>query len=115
MKQKIKRLNSLMKQLSETHQQSVVDFASYLVAQYPMDSILYEIVEPRPVQRPADETVVGAIKRLKQTYYMLDTDGLLNKASALMGQHMLQGREAESVIDDLQNLFESSYEEYRQQ
>jgi len=31
-----------------------------------------------------------------------------------MGQHILQGRAAESVIDDLQNLFESSYEDYRQ-
>lgn len=115
MKQKIARLDSLMKQLSATHQQSVIDFASYLVEQYPLESVNDEILEPQPVQRPADETVVGAIKRLKKTYYMLDTDGLLNKASALMGQHMLQGRESESVINDLQHLFESSYEDYRQQ
>ena len=115
MKQKIKRLNSLMKQLSETHQQSVVDFAGYLLGQYPQDSLINETLEPRPVSRPADESVVGAIKRLKQTCYMLDTDGLLNKASALMSQHMLQGSDAESVIDGLQNLFESSYEEYCRQ
>jgi hypothetical protein len=114
-KQKTKRLNALMKQLSESHQQSVVDFAGYLVEQYPLESAIIEILEPQPEQRPANETVVGAIKRLKKTYPMLDTDNLLNKASALMGQHILQGREAEPVIDDLQNLFESSYEEYRQQ
>jgi len=104
-----------MKQLSATHQQSVIDFASYLVERYPLELPADEILEPQPIQRPTDETVVGAIKRLKKTYYMLDTDGLLDKASALMSQHVLQGREAESVIDDLQHLFESSYEDYRQQ
>ena len=104
-----------MKQLSQTHQQSVVDFAAYLVEQYPQDSVSDQIYDPRPVERPDEETVVGAIKRLKQTYHMLDTDELLNQASDLMGQHILQGRAAESVIDDLQDLFESRYEEYRQQ
>jgi len=115
MKKIVKRLDSLMNQLSVTHQQSIIDFASYLVEQYSLKSVSDEILEPQPVQRPVDETVVCAIKRLKKTYYMLDTDGLLNKASALMGQHMLQGRAAKSVIDDLQHLFESSYEDYRQQ
>ena len=115
MKQRIDRLDSLMKQLSATHQQSVIDFTRFLVEQYRLESVSDEIPEPRSVKRPADETVVGAIKRLKKTYYMLNTDDLLNKASALMGQHILQGRESESVIDDLQHLFESSYENYRQQ
>jgi len=104
-----------MKQLSATHQQSVIDFARFLVEQYPQKSISSEILEPGKLGRPANETVVAGLKRLKKTYFMLDTDDLLNKASALMGQHILQGREAESVIDDLQHLFESSYEDYRQQ
>jgi len=104
-----------MGQLSEVHQQSVVDFAAYLVEQYPLDAVIGEILDPEPIERPAEETVVGAMKRLKKTYYMLNTDALLNKASALMGGHLLQGRPAASVIDDLQDLFESSYKEYRQQ
>jgi len=55
-----------MKQLSETHQQSVVDFTAYLVEQYPLDTIINEIHDPQPVERPAKETVVGATRSDRQ-------------------------------------------------
>ncbi len=104
-----------MNQLSPPHQQSVIDFASYLFYQYPSEPGERPVLEPQIIERPDDETVIGAIKRLKQTYHMLDTDKLLNRTSALMGQHLLQGREAHMVIDELEALFQTSYEEYRQQ
>lgn len=102
-----------MAQLPLSHQQSLVDFAGYLVSQYQPEPEDSPILEPGVVERPSDETVVAAIKRLKLTYHMLDTDSLLNKVSDLMGQHLLQGREASQVIDELQTLFEASYQEYR--
>ena len=104
-----------MSQLSDEHQQSVVDFANFLVDRYKLAAVTNSDLQPEEIERPSEETVVGAIKRLKQTYYMLDTDALLNQTSALMGQHLLQGRDATSVIDDLQALFRTQYEEYRQQ
>ncbi len=104
-----------MTQLSPPHQHSVLDYASYLLAQYPPEPGEPLTLEPRIIGRPAEESVIAAIKRLKQTYHMLDTDALLNQASALMGQHLLQGREAHGVIDELESLFEASYREYRQQ
>lgn len=115
MASKFKQLESVMIQLSPPHQQSVLDFADYLLAQYPPEPGERLTLEPRIIERPAEESVIGAIKRLKQTYNMLDTDALLNQASALMGQHLLQGREAHLVIDELETLFETSYQEYRQQ
>ena len=56
--------------------------------------------------------VIGAMKRLKQSYPMLNTDDLFHRASGLMGEHMLQGREAPAVIDDLEALFKASYDKY---
>ena len=112
---KLKKLESVMIQLSPTHQQSVIDYASYLHVQYPLESDGGQTLEPRTIERPVEESVVGAIKRLKQTYHMLDTDTLLNQVSALMGQHLLQGRDAKLVIDELENLFKTNYQKYRQQ
>jgi hypothetical protein len=46
---------------------------------------------------------------------MLDTDGLLDETSSLMGQHILHGREASTVINELQSLFEAKYKNYLNQ
>ncbi|MCP3689087.1 MAG: Crp/Fnr family transcriptional regulator [Gammaproteobacteria bacterium] len=115
MKRSVKQLQTLMSQISAEQQQSVIDFAEFLAKRenhVVADSVL---LTPENIERPAGESVVEAIKRLKQTYHMLDTSDLLNQASALMGQHILQGRDASSVVDDLQALFQTSYEAYRQQ
>jgi len=55
---------------------------------------------------------VLAIQRLTATYPMLDTAKLLNESSELMSSHILQGREAVGVIDDLESLFGRYYEKY---
>jgi hypothetical protein len=107
--QKIKRLLS---QLDEAHQQAVFDFATFLVQQYSVDKPRETDREPAAIERPERETVIAAIKRLKKTYPMLDTDILLNDTSALMGQHILKGREASDVIDELQSIFQAKYERY---
>ncbi len=67
---------------------------------------------PAPIPRPDRESVVGAIKRLSKTYPMLDRAALLDETSALMSAHIMQGREASSVIDDLESLFRNHYENY---
>jgi len=69
--------------------------------------------EPAPIPRPQEESVVGAIKRLSRQYYMLDRSAMLNDTSALMGAHVLQGRPAGEVIDELEALFARHYAEYR--
>jgi len=70
------------------------------------------VEEPKPIPRPSRESVVGAIKRLSQTYHMLDRSKMLDETSALMSAHLLQGREAAAVIDDLESLFRNYYESY---
>jgi hypothetical protein len=68
--------------------------------------------EPTPISRPVEETVVAAIKRLSKTYAMLDRGPMLNETSSLMSAHVLQGRPAADVIDDLESLFERHYRDY---
>lgn len=69
--------------------------------------------DPTPIPRPQEESVVGAIKRLSRQYYMLDRSAMLNDTSALIGAHVLQGRPAGEVIDELETLFARHYAEYR--
>ncbi len=67
------------------------------------------VSEPALEERPARESVVAAIKRLRRGYPMLDSDTMLQETSALMAQHVLQGRDAASVIDELEALFAARY------
>lgn len=67
-------------------------------------------VEVQDIPRPENESVIAAIKRLSATYPMLDTGKLFNDTSSLMSQHIIQGREAIEVIDELEALFVKEYE-----
>jgi len=67
------------------------------------------LAEPTFEARPAGESVVAAIKRLRRGYPMLDSGTMLQETSTLMAQHVLQGRDAAAVIDDLEALFAARY------
>lgn len=69
--------------------------------------------EPDTITRPAQETVVGAIKRLSLSYHMLDRRRMLDETSSLMAAHVLNGRPARDVIDELEALFARHYDAYR--
>ena len=107
------QLNKLLPQLSEQDQQSLLDYAEFL-QQRSAGSSPAQKHQPLEQPRPQDENVVAAIKRLRSSYFMLNTDDLFNEASSLMAQFMIQGREAEAVINDLENLFDQYYQKYLQ-
>ena len=111
-----KALLDCFRRLMPEQRQSLLDFASFLAsraqaAEEPADEAP---AEPLAIERPAQETVVAAMKRLSATYPMIDKALLLNDASALMAQHLLQGRAAAEVIDDLERLFLTHFENFRQ-
>ena len=115
MKKQRRELDALMSQLGDEHQRAVVDYATFLVQQYNIQTPVEAGLEPAAIARPEEESVIAAIKRLKETFYMLDTDSLLDETSSLMGQHILRGREASAVINELQSLFEAKYKKYLHQ
>lgn len=106
------RLLTLFRSLDPSQQMTLLRFAEFLATRSE-DAAPQPIQEPRSIPRPEKESVVAAIKRLSQTYPMLDRSRLLTEASQLMGSHILHGRETRLVIDDLEALFASHYSDYR--
>lgn len=107
-----KRLLDLFGQLAEEQQETLLAFAEFLVAR-PDLADEPEPSEPRPIERPAEETVVMAIRRLTRTYPMLDRRKLFGEASRFMTEHALAGRPANEVIDELEAVFARHYERMR--
>ena len=70
------------------------------------------IPKPEKIERPDDETVVAALKRMSSTYPMLEKSKLLNKASELVAQHIMFGKPAVVVIKDIETMFAESYDKF---
>ena len=108
----VSQLSAVFEQLSTDRQQSLYDFAQFLFLQQGGSKASAVSQTPLDIPRPDAESVVAAIKRLAKTYPMLNREALLHDASTLMSAHVMQGRAANDVIDDLQALFESAYTAY---
>jgi hypothetical protein len=107
--QQQKRLFQLFSALSASERETVLLFAEFLKARRGQE-IPSILPHPRPLPRPPEESVVAAIKRLTASYPMLDRSTMLNDTSALMAQHVLQGRAASEIIDALEQVFCARYE-----
>lgn len=110
MKKSTKKLLQHYRKLPDEVAQQLLDFAEFLASRHQTEA--QELVLPEDISRPEKEAVVVAVKRLSATYHMLDKDLLLNESAALVSQHMLQGRDAVEVIDELEDVFSSQYETY---
>jgi hypothetical protein len=102
-----RELLRLFRALPEEQRRTLLAFARFLATQE--SSAPAEIPEPEPIPRPEGESVVRAMKRLSASYHMLDKSALLNDTSTLMAQHVMQGRPASEVIDELEVVFETHY------
>jgi hypothetical protein len=103
-----KRLLTIFQCLSEQDQKTLLDLAEFLQSRVTEE--VQKIPKPESVPRPNEESVVKAIRRLSASYYMLDKSIMLNETSTLMAQHVMQGRPAPEVIDELERLFEDQYQ-----
>ena len=108
-----KRLTKIFAQLSEAERKTLLDFAEFLASR--SAPVAPDSLELNPIPRPADESVVAALKRLRETYHMLDHSKMLNEASALMAQHLMQGRPAVEVIDELEEIFRRDFDKFLEQ
>lgn len=102
------RLRKLFRELAENDQKTLLDFAEFLAGRGAAEE--GGLPEPMVIPRPESESVVKAIRRLSEAYFMLDKDHMINETSALMAQHIMQGREAAEVIDDLEQVFARHYQ-----
>jgi len=102
-----KKLIELYESLDEERQQSLSEFADFLLAK--SGPVLKEILPPEDIPRPEKETVVGAVKRLKLKYHMVESMSVFSAASELMTDHMVKGRDVIEVIDEMEVLFKDAY------
>ena len=104
----VQSLASIFENLPEKDQNTLFEFAEFLKSRAPEPES--KLTEPLGLVRPDEESVVAAIKRLKKNYPMVSQKELLNETSEFMMQHMMQGKSAPDVINDLEILFESRYQ-----
>ena len=112
-----KRLGEIVQRLPAAQASALLEFAEFLLirhgsagAEAAPGITAAEIPAPLDIPRPAEESVVKAVKRLRATYPMLDARKLLNETSAIMTQHVMQGRDKIEVIEELEILFRTHYE-----
>lgn len=103
-----RRLLACFRRLPAEHQSTLLEFAEFLLAR---TEPVAPDTTPKPIPRPEEESVIGAIKRLSETYHMLDRSKMLHETSGLMAQHVMQGREAGEVIDELEIVFRRHYQQ----
>lgn len=105
------RLLQYFKQLSASDQETLTAFAEFLSARTVKTPTVLAV--PQLTPRPPKESVVAAIKRLSKSYDMLDKSKMLDETSALMTEHIMRGRAAAEVIDELEKAFSRRYEEFK--
>ena len=108
-----KRLLKLYRALPESGRASLLDFAEFLATRAENQPAPVSDT-PLDIPRPAEESVVKAIKRLMATYPMLARDQLLHETSAQMTRHVVHKHPAAEVIDELELLFRRHYDQYLQ-
>ena len=106
------KLLNVFSDLDKNDQSSIVSFAEFLLEKAKQDGRLIVVDKPVEISRPEEERVVAAIKRLSATFPMLKKNSMLNETAALMSEHILKGRKAEDVIDELETLFNVRYDAF---
>jgi len=100
--------------LSVDDQKFLLSFAEFLSSRSESDNNPTKINQtPELLPRPVDESIPKAIKRLSLSYPMLQDVELLHQCSALMSEHILKGRAAVDVIDELELLFRQFHKNYQ--
>ncbi len=129
------RLREILASLPEAEAESLLDYAEFLLIRAPQKQLLQTLsaagasaasssqppgalaviepdidIEPADIPRPETETIIGAVKRLSETYHMLSKDKMLHETADLVGQSMMGTRDTAEVIDDLEHVFRRYYE-----
>lgn len=102
------------RRLDANQRENLLAFAEFLMLRSAPQSVPVSALEqPTPIERPDDESVVKAIKRMSATYPMLDRRKLLHETSNLVNEHVMKGRDARAVIDEIEAVFARHYEKYK--
>ncbi|MFP4559897.1 MAG: hypothetical protein ACLFRB_05020 [Thiohalorhabdus sp.] len=124
-----KRLLQALERLPAEQQRQLVEYAEFLVGRTGVGeggteepgagvagaAAPEEPESPRPVEKDPEEGPVQAIKRLRQTYPMLERSKLLDETTSIMAKRYLQDKPESEVIEELEETFERHYRRYLRQ
>jgi hypothetical protein len=96
------RLLELFRRLDGRGRATLLDLAEFLAARL-------LVPRPGPVERPAQESVVQAIRRLNRSYPAQKRHRLMPRVELLLAAHMVDGRPVGEVIDELEALFAAEH------
>jgi hypothetical protein len=108
-KKQLQQLQQIFNQLPPEQQQTLLAFAQFLESRV----VKKPPLAAKPLPRPSNESVIAAIKRLAQSYPMLDKAKMLDETSRLMSEHIMQGRDKVAVIDELEAVFLKCYNKFK--
>ncbi|MBZ0092475.1 MAG: hypothetical protein K8F27_09675 [Sulfuricellaceae bacterium] len=111
MKSDERHILHLFRSLSSEQQATLTDFAEFLAQRG--GEVPDVPSEPLAIPRPAEESLVKAVKRLRETYPMLDPGKLLDETAHQMTQHVMHGKPAKEAIDELEAVFGHHYRLHR--
>jgi len=95
--------------LDPLYQETLLEFAEFLYKKHG-EKRTQKISRPAAIPRPEKESVIAAMKRLNQTYPMLNKQKILEPASDLLSAHLLKGENAFNTIEKLEQLFMEEYQ-----
>lgn len=110
------QLLDLFAKLSADDARTLIKFAAFLADApqalnlSPGETTVADIPKPNLIPRPEQERVVDAIKRLSESYPMLDKKKLLSQTAGSVAEHVMGGKPAKVVIDEIENSFRRAYE-----
>jgi hypothetical protein len=112
------QLTELFQQLDAADQATLLAFAAFLADRSVAHSVPVKqeprvLAEPVLIERPAQESVVGALKRLSKSYPMLNKADMLGATSELVATTIMQGSDPAGVIDELEEIFSRHYEQFK--
>ncbi|MDB4409532.1 Crp/Fnr family transcriptional regulator [Gammaproteobacteria bacterium] len=112
------QLTEFFRQLSAADQLTMLAFAEFLAARNSAGNTVISrqplvIPEPEVIQRPAEESVVAALKRLSKSYPMLDKKEMLSATSDLVATNIMQRTDTAIVVDELEAIFRAHYEKLK--
>jgi len=119
MKTAQQQLAELFAGLDEGSQASLLAFAEFLASRNSAPPSAparppASVPEPENIARPAEESIVAALRRLAKTYPMLDKTEMLGATSDMVATHVMQGTDAALVIDQLEAVFADRYRQLQE-
>ncbi|MGA7180596.1 MAG: hypothetical protein WBX11_13560 [Thiobacillaceae bacterium] len=105
-----RRLLDHFRRLSEARQVMLLEFAEYLANKEDASPKENVSAVPLDIPRPQSESVIKAVRRLRETYPMLDQNKIFSDVSAQMTKHVMHGIPAVEIIDELEVIFLRHYE-----